>query len=237
MFRSERVLRIIRFEPVFLAFNPGGLSAKPYRTRVFFLHIFLPAHKKLIVLGHFSFQFELWFFLIWSWSIPVGASEIRCSTRAFAASKTAATDHSRHESAKCEQDSKSGSRASGSWVRIPPYPPRSRQQLVFPAAGVSFCTNQTAGQYQPRADAPSQTPLRLYTAGAARQTPFAIIYSGVQRDRPPLRLYTAEAMRLRAKNERSRCLPARSERMVSMFWSDFGSVSSGEEAVVLSGNI
>ena len=107
MFRSERVLRIICFEPVFLAFNPGGLSAKPYRTRVFFLHIFLPAHKKLIVLGHFSFQFELWFFLIWSWSIPVGASEIRCSTRVFAASKTAATDHSRHESAKCEQDSKS----------------------------------------------------------------------------------------------------------------------------------
>ena len=129
MFRSERVLRIIRFEPVFLAFNPGGLSAKPYRTRVFFLHIFLPAHKKLIVLGHFSFRFELWFFLIWSWSIPVGASEIRCSTRAFAVSKTAATDHSRHESTKCEQDSKSGSRASGSWVRIPPYPPKESSKL------------------------------------------------------------------------------------------------------------
>ena len=107
MFRSERVLRIICFEPVFLAFNPGRLSAKPYRTRVFFLRIFLPARKKTIVLGHFPFQFELWFFLIWSWSIPVGASEIRCSTRVFAVSKTAATDHGRHESTKCEQDSKS----------------------------------------------------------------------------------------------------------------------------------
>ena len=62
--------------------------------------------KKTIVLGHFSFQFELWFFMIWSWSIPVGASKIRCSTRVFAVSKTAATDHSRHESTKCEQDSK-----------------------------------------------------------------------------------------------------------------------------------
>ena len=85
--------------------------------------------KKSIVLGHFSFQFELWFFLIWSWSIPVGASEIRCSTRAFAVSKAAVTDHSRHGNAKCEQDSKSGSRASGSWVRIPPYPPESSAAL------------------------------------------------------------------------------------------------------------
>ena len=106
MFRSERVLRIICFEPVFLAFNPGRLSAKSYRTRVFFLRIFLPARKKTIVLGHFPFQFELWFFLIWSWSIPVGASETRCSTRVFAVSKTASTDHGRHESTKCEQDSK-----------------------------------------------------------------------------------------------------------------------------------
>ena len=70
------------------------------------MHVFLPARKKSIVLGHFPFQFELRFFLIWSWSIPVGASKIRCSTRVFAVSKTAATDHSRHESAKCEQDSK-----------------------------------------------------------------------------------------------------------------------------------
>ena len=85
--------------------------------------------KKSIVLGHFPFQFELWFFLIWSWSIPVGAFEIRCSTKVFAVSKTAATDHGRHESAKCEQDSKSGSRASGSWVRIPPYPPESSAAL------------------------------------------------------------------------------------------------------------
>lgn len=123
MFRSERVLRIICFEPVFLAFNPGGCpqshTGQGFSSCVFSCQ----RTKKSIVLGHFSFQFELWFFLIWSWSIPVGASEIRCSTRVFAVSKTAATDHSRHESAKCEQDSKSGSRASGSWVRIPPYPP------------------------------------------------------------------------------------------------------------------
>lgn len=143
----------------------GRPLAKPYRTRAFFLRIFLPACKKLVVLGHFSFQFELRFFLIWSWSIPVGASKIRCSTRAFAVSKAAVTDHSRHGNAKCEQGSKSGSRASGSWVRIPPYPPRSRQQSVFPAAGVSFCADQTAGQYHPRADAHHRPPLRLYTVG------------------------------------------------------------------------
>ena len=176
----------------------GRPLAKPYRTRAFFLRIFLPACKKLVVLGHFSFQFELRFFLIWSWSIPVGASKIRCSTRAFAVSKAAVTDHSRHGNAKCEQDSKSGSRASGSWVRIPPYPPRSRQQSVFPAAGVSFCANETAGQYQPRADAPSQTT-------------FAV--------------YTARAMRLRAKNERGRCLPAALRkdgvRVLVGFWQRF----------------
>ena len=45
----------------------------------------------------------------------------------------------RYRSGHNGPDSKSGSRASGSWVRIPPYPPRSRQQSVFPAAGVSFC--------------------------------------------------------------------------------------------------
>ena len=106
MFRSERVLRIICFEPVFLAFNPGGCpqshTGQGFSSCVFSCQ----RTKKSIVLGHFSFQFELCFFLIWSWSIPVGASEIRCSTRVFAVSKTAATDHSRHESAKCEQDSK-----------------------------------------------------------------------------------------------------------------------------------
>ena len=133
----------------------GRPLAKPYRTRAFFLRIFLPACKKLVVLGHFSFQFELRFFLIWSWSIPVGASKIRCSTRAFAVSKAAVTDHSRHGNAKCEQDSKSGSRASGSWAFL-------------------FARNQTGGQYQPRAGTPSQTP-------------FAMIYSGALRDRPPLR--------------------------------------------------
>lgn len=124
MFRSERALRIICFESVFLAFYPGGClqshTGQGFSSCVFSCQ----RAKKSIVLGHFSFQFELWLFLIWSWSIPVGASEIRCSTRIFAVSKTAATDHSRHESAKCEQDSKSGSRASGSWVRIPPYPPK-----------------------------------------------------------------------------------------------------------------
>ena len=124
VFRSERALRIICFESVFLAFYPGGClqshTGQGFSSCVFSCQ----RAKKSIVLGHFSFQFELWLFLIWSWSIPVGASEIRCSTRIFAVSKTAATDHSRHESAKCEQDSKSGSRASGSWVRIPPYPPK-----------------------------------------------------------------------------------------------------------------
>ena len=107
MFRSERVLRVICFEPVFLAFNPGSCpqshTGQGFSSCVFSCQ----RTKKSIVLGHFSFQFELWFFLIWSWSIPVGASEIRCSTRVFAVSKTASTDHGRHESTKCEQDSKS----------------------------------------------------------------------------------------------------------------------------------
>ena len=106
MFRSERALRIICFEPVFLAFIPGGCpqshTGQGFSSCVFSCQ----RAKKSIVWGHFSFQFELWFFLIWSWSIPAGASEIRCSTRVFAVSKTAANDHSRHESTKCEQDSK-----------------------------------------------------------------------------------------------------------------------------------
>lgn len=106
MFRSERVLRVICFEPVFLAFNPGSCpqshTGQGFSSCVFSCQ----RAKKSIVLGHFPFQFELWFFLIWSWSIPVGASEIRCSTRILAVSKTAATDHSRHESTKYEQDSK-----------------------------------------------------------------------------------------------------------------------------------
>ena len=107
MFRSERALRIICFEPVFLAFIPGGCpqshTGQGFSSCVFSCQ----RAKKSIVLGHFPFQFELWLFLIWSWSIPVGASKIRCSTRVFAVSKTAATDRSRHESTKCEQDSKS----------------------------------------------------------------------------------------------------------------------------------
>lgn len=157
----------------------GRPLAKPYRTRAFFLRIFLPACKKLVVLGHFSFQFELRFFLIWSWSIPVGASKIRCSTRAFAVSKAAVTDHSRHESAKCEQDSKSGSRASGSWVRIPPYPPRSRQQSVFPAAGVSFCAKSNRRPISAARRHPITDPLCDIYSG--RQTTFAV--------------YTARAMK------------------------------------------
>ena len=139
MFRSERVLRVICFEPVFLAFNPGSCpqshTGQGFSSCVFSCQ----RAKKSIVLGHFPFQFELWFFLIWSWSIPVGASEIRCSARIFAVSKTAATDHSRHESTKCEQDSKSGSRASGSWVRIPPYPPHCRSKVRF--APAFLCPN------------------------------------------------------------------------------------------------
>ena len=127
MFRSERVLRIICFEPVFLAFNPGSCpqshTGQGFSSCVFSCQ----RAKKSIVLGHFPFHFELWFFLIWSWSIPVGASKIRCSTRIFAVSKTAATDHGRHESTKCEQDSKSGVPATVPWVRIPPAAPTSRQ--------------------------------------------------------------------------------------------------------------
>ena len=174
MFRSKRVLRIICFEPVFLAFNPGGCpqshTGQGFSSCVFSCQ----RAKKSIVLGHFSFQFELWFFLIWSWSIPVGASEIRCSTRVFVVSKTAATDHSRHESTKCEQDSKSGSRASGSWVRIPPYPPRSRQQSVFRLLAFLFAQMKPPANIS-RAQTPHHSPpLRLYTVG----------------DRPPLRLYS-----------------------------------------------
>ena len=199
MFRSERVLRIICFEPVFLAFNPGGCPQSHTGQGFSSCMFSCQRAKKSIVLGHFSFQFELWFFLIWSWSIPVGASEIRCSTRVFAVSKTAATDHSRHESAKCEQDSKSGSRASGSWVRIPPYPPRSRQQSVFPAAGVSFCAKSNRRPISAARRHPITDPLCDYIQrGAARQTTFAV--------------YTARAMRLRAKNERSRCLPGRAAK-------------------------
>ena len=164
----------------------GRPLAKPYRTRAFFLRIFLPACKKLVVLGHFSFQFELRFFLIWSWSIPVGASKIRCSTRAFAVSKAAVTDHSRHGNAKCEQDSKSGSRASGSWVRIPPYPPRSRQQSVFPAAGVSFCAKS------------NRRPI-----SAARRHPITDHLCGI---------YSEGNAPARKKNERSRCLPGRAAK-------------------------
>ena len=147
----------------------GRPLAKPYRTRAFFLRIFLPACKKLVVLGHFSFQFELRFFLIWSWSIPVGASKIRCSTRAFAVSKAAVTDHSRHGNAKCEQDSKSGSRASGSWVRIPPYPPRSRQQSVFPAAGVSFCAKSNRRPISAARRHPITDPLAIIYSGALKR--------------------------------------------------------------------
>ena len=106
MFRSERALRIICFESVFLAFYPGGCLQSHTGQGFSSCVSSCQRAKKSIVLGHFSFQFELWLFLIWSWSIPVGASEIRCSTRVFAVSKTAATDHGRHESTKCEQDSK-----------------------------------------------------------------------------------------------------------------------------------
>lgn len=135
MFRSERVLRIICFEPVFLAFNPGGCP-QSHTGQGFSSCVFSCQHaKKSIVLGHFSFQFELWFFLIWSWSIPVGASETRCSTRVFAVSKTAATDHSRHESTKCEQDSKCGRSAqTDARVRISPSPP-PKKPVIKPITG------------------------------------------------------------------------------------------------------
>ena len=84
--------------------------------------------------------------------------------------------HPRHS---CIKDSKSGSRASGSWVRIPPYPPRSRQQSAFPAAGVSFCakSNISAARRHP-ITAPLCDDIQR---GAARQTTFAV--------------YTARAMK------------------------------------------
>ena len=135
MFRSERVLRIICFEPVFLAFNPGGCPQSHTGQGFSSCMFSCQRAKKSIVLGHFSFQFELWFFLIWSWSIPVGASETRCSTRVFAVSKTAATDHSRHESTKCEQDSKCGRSAqTDARVRISPSPP-PKKPVIKPITG------------------------------------------------------------------------------------------------------
>ena len=145
MFRSERVLRIICFEPVFLAFNPGGCP-QSHTGQGFSSCVFSCQHaKKSIVLGHFSFQFELWFFLIWSWSIPVGASETRCSTRVFAVSKTAATDHSRHESTKCEQDSKCGRSAqTDARVRISPSPP-PKKPVIKPITGSFLFRN---GQFR-----------------------------------------------------------------------------------------
>ena len=58
MFRSERALRIICFEPFFLAFNPGGLSAKPYRTRVFAVSKTAATDPEMIgevpLIGHLS---------------------------------------------------------------------------------------------------------------------------------------------------------------------------------------
>ena len=71
MFRSEKVLRIICFEPVFLAFNLGRLSAKPYLTRVFFLRIFLPARKKIDRFG--AFLISIWT-LVFFW---YGAGQYR----------------------------------------------------------------------------------------------------------------------------------------------------------------
>ena len=81
------------------------------------------------------------------------------------------TGHPRHS---CIKDSKSGSRASGSWVRIPPYPPRSRQQSVFRLLAFLFAQMKPPANIS-RAQTPHhRPPLRLYTVG----------------DRPPLRLYS-----------------------------------------------
>lgn len=87
--------------------------------------------------------------------------------------------HPRHN---CIKDSKSGSRASGSWVRIPPYPPRSRQQSVFPAAGVSFCAKSNRRPISAARRRPITDHLcGIYSEGDARQTTFAV--------------YTAKAMK------------------------------------------
>lgn len=55
--------------------------------------------------------------------------------------------------------------------------------------------------------------------------------------RPPLRYIQRGRCACAQKTNAAGVCRPRSERMVSVFWSDFGSVSSGEEAVVLSGNI
>ena len=79
-----------------------------------------------------------------------------------------------HPCHSCIKDSKSGSRASGSWVRIPPYPPRSRQQSVFRLLAFLFAQMKPPANIS-RAQTPHhRPPLRLYTVG----------------DRPPLRLYS-----------------------------------------------
>lgn len=85
----------------------------------------------------------------------------------------------RYRSGHNGPDSKSGSRASGSWVRIPPYPPRSRQQSVFPAAGVSFCAKSNRRPISAARRHPITDPLCDIYSG--RQTTFAV--------------YTARAMK------------------------------------------
>ena len=133
MFRSERVLRIICFEPVFLAFNSGGCpqshTGQGFSSCVFSCQ----RAKKSIGLGNFPFQFELWFFLIWSWSIPVGASEIRCSTRVspFPKLPPATTADTKVPSAN---KTRNQSIRKGPWVRIPPSPPE-----ITPVVGFSGC--------------------------------------------------------------------------------------------------
>lgn len=88
----------------------------------------------------------------------------------------------RYRSGHNGPDSKSGSRASGSWVRIPPYPPRSRQQSVFPAAGVSFCAKSNRRPISAARRRPITDHLcGIYSEGDARQTTFAV--------------YTAKAMK------------------------------------------
>ena len=97
---------------------------------------------------------------------------------------------------------------------------------ITPAVGFSGCRRFFLREIKPaanisRAQTPHhRPPLRLYTAGRCATDHLCGIYS--EGDAP-------------ARKKRTQPVSARPrrERMVSMLWSDFGSVSSGKEAAVI----